>query len=93
MVTGGVVDLVPALAVMLGANVGTTLVESTSLDLDILRELKRIHSHRCSAAYPVFERAAALQASRLREGTLARPAAAARRALRRSRKGAPPRES
>ena len=70
-----------------------TLVESTSLDLDILRDLKRIHSHLCSAAYPVLERAGALQASRLREGTLARPTAAARRALRRSRKGAPPQES
>ena len=32
-------------------------IESISLDLDILRDLKRIHSHLCSAAYPVLERA------------------------------------
>jgi phosphate:Na+ symporter len=37
------------------------------LDLDILRDLKRVHSHLCSAAYPVLERAGALQRSRLKE--------------------------
>ena len=42
-------------------------IESISLDLDILRDLKRIHSHLCSAAYPVLERAGALQPSRLRD--------------------------
>jgi phosphate:Na+ symporter len=42
-------------------------IESYSLDLDILRDLKRIHSHLCSAAYPVLERAGALQRSRLRD--------------------------
>jgi phosphate:Na+ symporter len=31
-----------------------------------LRDLKRIHSHICSVAYPVLERAGALQPSRLR---------------------------
>lgn len=31
-------------------------IESSSLHLDILRDLKRIHSHICSAAYPVLER-------------------------------------
>jgi len=41
-------------------------IESYSLDLDILRDLKRIHSHLCSAAYPVLERAGALQRSRLK---------------------------
>src|SRR5271169_3248033 len=40
--------------------------ESSSLHLDILRDLKRIHSHICSVAYPVLERAGALQPSRLR---------------------------
>jgi phosphate:Na+ symporter len=40
-------------------------IESYSLDLDILRDLKRVHSHLCSAAYPVLERAGALQRSRL----------------------------
>jgi phosphate:Na+ symporter len=42
-------------------------IESYSLDLDILRDLKRIHSHLCSAAYPVLERAGALQRSRLKD--------------------------
>jgi phosphate:Na+ symporter len=32
-------------------------VETTSLHLDVLRDLKRIHSHICSAAYPVLEAA------------------------------------
>ena len=41
-------------------------VESSSLHLDVLRDLKRIHSHICSVAYPVLERAGALQASRLK---------------------------
>jgi phosphate:Na+ symporter len=45
--------------------------EAASLDLDILRDLKRIHSHLCSAAYPVLERAGALQPSRLRTTGLA----------------------
>jgi len=41
-------------------------IESSSLHLDVLRDLKRIHSHICSVAYPVLERAGALQPSRLR---------------------------
>ncbi|MGH6715581.1 MAG: Na/Pi cotransporter family protein [Bradyrhizobium sp.] len=41
-------------------------IESSSLHLDVLRDLKRIHSHICSAAYPVLERAGALRPSRLR---------------------------
>ena len=41
--------------------------ESSSLHLDILRDLKRIHSHICSVAYPVLERAGELQPSRLRD--------------------------
>jgi phosphate:Na+ symporter len=44
-------------------------IESYSLDLDILRDLKRVHSHLCSAAYPVLERAGALQRSRLKDTT------------------------
>ena len=35
-------------------------MESSSLQLDILRDLKRIHSHICSVAYPVLERHGAL---------------------------------
>jgi len=41
-------------------------LESSSLHLDILRDLKRIHSHICSVAYPVLERAGELQPSRLK---------------------------
>jgi phosphate:Na+ symporter len=32
-------------------------METTSLHLDVLRDLKRIHSHVCSVAYPVLETA------------------------------------
>jgi len=47
-------------------------IESSSLHLDVLRDLKRVHSHICSAAYPVLERADALRPSRLKEaGTAA----------------------
>src|SRR3569833_564207 len=48
-------------------------MESSSLHLDILRDLKRIHSHICSVAYAVLERAGELQPSRLKDaGWLAR---------------------
>ena len=52
-------------------------IESMSLDIDILRDLKRIHSHLCSAAYPVLERAGALQSSRLRNTAVSRHASLA----------------
>jgi phosphate:Na+ symporter len=42
-------------------------IESSSLHLDVLRDLKRIHSHICSVAYPALERAGVLHASRLHE--------------------------
>jgi phosphate:Na+ symporter len=48
------------------------IIESYSLDLDILRDLKRIHSHLCSTAYPVLERAGALQRNRLRDPVFGR---------------------
>jgi phosphate:Na+ symporter len=54
-------------------------IESYSLDLDILRDLKRVHSHLCSAAYPVLERAGALQRSRLKDPTFGRRKAPAGR--------------
>ena len=54
-------------------------IESYSLDLDILRDLKRVHSHLCSAAYPVLERAGALQSSRLKDPALGRRKAPASR--------------
>ncbi len=42
-------------------------LETTSIHLDILSDLKRIHSHICSVAYPVLEAAGELQPYRLRE--------------------------
>jgi phosphate:Na+ symporter len=54
-------------------------MESYSLDLDILRDLKRVHSHLCSAAYPVLERAGALQRSRLKDAPFGRRKAGAMR--------------
>ncbi len=41
-------------------------VETSSLHIDILRDLKRIHSHICSVAYPALEAAGELQPSRLK---------------------------
>ena len=41
-------------------------IESSSLHLDVLRDLKRIHSHICSVAYPVLERASELHPNRLK---------------------------
>jgi len=42
-------------------------IETSSLHLDILRDLKRIHSHICSVAYPVLEITGELQPSRLKD--------------------------
>ncbi len=42
-------------------------IETSSLHLDVLRDLKRIHSHICSVAYPVLEAAGELQPNRLKE--------------------------
>jgi phosphate:Na+ symporter len=42
-------------------------IETSSLHLDILRDLKRIHSHICSVAYPVLELTGELQPNRLKE--------------------------
>jgi phosphate:Na+ symporter len=42
-------------------------IETSSLHLDVLRDLKRIHSHICSVAYPVLEAAGELHPNRLRE--------------------------
>jgi phosphate:Na+ symporter len=66
-------------------------IESISLDLDILRDLKRIHSHLCSAAYPVLERAGALQPSRLRDFAFSGPHDAAKSTLRKARTKRPER--
>jgi phosphate:Na+ symporter len=42
-------------------------IETSSLHLDVLRDLKRIHSHICSVAYPVLEMAGELQPNRLKD--------------------------
>ena len=42
-------------------------IESSSLHLDISRDLKRINSHLTSVAYPILEQAGELRASRLRK--------------------------
>jgi phosphate:Na+ symporter len=42
-------------------------IETSSLHLDVLRDLKRIHSHICSVAYPVLEASGELQPNRLRD--------------------------
>ena len=42
-------------------------LETTSLHLDVLRDLKRIHSHICSVAYPVLEAAGEMSAAEIAE--------------------------
>jgi phosphate:Na+ symporter len=46
-------------------------IETSSLHLDILRDLKRIHSHICSVAYPVLEGAGELPAREITTGEAA----------------------
>jgi phosphate:Na+ symporter len=46
-------------------------LETTSLHLDVLRDLRRIHSHICSVAYPVLDAAGELPARRHAENDLA----------------------
>ena len=41
-------------------------IETSSLHLDLISELKRINSHICSIAYPILESAGALAATRIR---------------------------
>jgi phosphate:Na+ symporter len=45
-------------------------LETTSIHLDILSDLKRIHSHICSVAYPVLEAAGEISRDRLRSEAL-----------------------
>jgi phosphate:Na+ symporter len=46
-------------------------IETSSLHLDLISELKRINSHLCGVAYPILESAGALSATRLRRSRLA----------------------
>jgi phosphate:Na+ symporter len=45
-------------------------IETSSLHLDLISELKRINSHICSIAYPILEQAGALTQTRLRNSKL-----------------------
>jgi phosphate:Na+ symporter len=45
-------------------------IETSSLHLDLISELKRINSHICSIAYPILDSAGALSPTRLRQGHL-----------------------
>ncbi|MEO6841723.1 MAG: Na/Pi cotransporter family protein [Bradyrhizobium sp.] len=53
-------------------------IETTSLHLDVLRDLRRIHSHICSVAYPVLDAAGELPAIQNAERELAALPAAGR---------------
>lgn len=46
-------------------------IETTSLHLDVLRDLRRIHSHICSVAYPVLDVSGELAAHRIAESEAA----------------------
>jgi phosphate:Na+ symporter len=46
-------------------------IETSSLHLDLISDLKRINSHICSIAYPILESAGALSKTRIRESRLA----------------------
>jgi phosphate:Na+ symporter len=46
-------------------------IETSSLHLDLISDLKRINSHICSIAYPILESAGALTATRIRTSVLA----------------------
>ena len=46
-------------------------IETSSLHLDLISELKRINSHLCGVAYPILESAGVLAATRLRHSQLA----------------------
>jgi phosphate:Na+ symporter len=50
-------------------------IETSSLHLDLISELKRINSHICSIAYPILESAGVLADTRLRESRLGELAA------------------
>ena len=45
-------------------------IETSSLHLDLISDLKRINSHICSIAYPILETAGALSKTRIRESRL-----------------------
>ena len=46
-------------------------IETSSLHLDLISDLKRINSHICSIAYPILESAGALSKTRIRDSRIA----------------------
>ena len=48
-------------------------IETSSLHLDLISDLKRINSHICSIAYPILEQAGVLAKTRLKEPLPAPP--------------------
>ncbi|HEY2187224.1 MAG TPA: Na/Pi cotransporter family protein [Caldimonas sp.] len=51
-------------------------IETSSLHLDLISDLKRINSHICGVAYPILEQAGALTATRIRQSQFANLASA-----------------
>jgi phosphate:Na+ symporter len=45
-------------------------IETSSLHIDLISDLKRVNSHICSIAYPILDSAGALAPSRLRQQQL-----------------------
>ena len=45
-------------------------IETSSLHIDLISDLKRINSHICSIAYPILDSAGALAPTRLRKSRL-----------------------
>jgi phosphate:Na+ symporter len=45
-------------------------IETSSLHIDLISDLKRINSHICSIAYPILDSAGALAPNRLRQQSL-----------------------
>lgn len=45
----------------------TETVETSAYHLDVLRDLKRVNSHLCSAAYPILDQAGVLRRTRLKK--------------------------
>lgn len=52
------------------ADNSTLSIETSSLHLDLISDLKRINSHICSIAYPILDSAGALSPTRLRQSNL-----------------------
>jgi phosphate:Na+ symporter len=48
-------------------------IETSSLHLDMISDLKRINSHICSIAYPILEEAGVLAKTRLKEAPAPSP--------------------